>query len=147
MQRVSEASVEVDGAIVGAVGPGLLVLLGMAEGDDAAAVEALAAKIARLRVFPDAEGRLARSLVDTRGAALVVSQFTLVADSRRTKGTRPSFTRAAPPATAAPLVTSFCDALRSLEVPVATGVFGAHMRVALVNDGPVTVVLDAGRHP
>jgi D-tyrosyl-tRNA(Tyr) deacylase len=136
-QRVAEARVRVDGALVGEVGPGLCVLLGVGRGDDEAAADRLAAKVARLRVFDG----LDRSLLDTGGGALVVSQFTLLADTR--KGNRPSFSDAAPPAEAEPLYERFCAALRGLGVPVATGVFGASMQVELVNDGPVTLLLDA----
>ena len=136
-QRVTEARVRVDGALVGEVGPGLCVLLGVGRGDDEAAADRLAAKVARLRVFDG----LDRSLLDTGGGALVVSQFTLLADTR--KGNHPSFSDAAPPAEAEPLYERFCAALRELGVPVATGVFGASMQVELVNDGPVTLLLDA----
>jgi D-aminoacyl-tRNA deacylase len=135
-QRVSKACVRVDGEVVGEIGPGLCILLGVGRGDDEGAAERLAAKIARLRIF---EG-MDRSLLDTGGGALVVSQFTLLADTR--KGTRPSFSEAAPPAEADPLYERFYEALRALGVPVATGVFGASMQVELVNDGPVTILLD-----
>lgn len=141
LQRVSEASVEVAGQIVGRTGPGLLILLGVAHGDGEAEARLLAEKIAQLRIFADADGKFDRSLLDSAGGALVVSQFTLFADTR--KGRRPSFTAAAPPELAAPLVERFCEALRALGVPVETGVFGAQMRVALVNDGPVTIILDS----
>ena len=140
-QRVSTARVRVDDAVAGEIGAGLCVLLGFARGDDAAAVDRLAAKIARLRVFPDDEGRFDRSLLDVGGGALVVSQFTLLADTA--KGNRPSFTEAASPDEAVPLYERFCEVLRELGVPVATGVFGAKMAVELVNDGPVTLVLEA----
>jgi len=140
VQRVSEAAVRVDGELRGAIGPGLLVLLGVAAGDEPATATRLAGKVARLRVFENAEGRFDRSLLDTGGAALVVSQFTLIADTA--KGNRPSFSGAAPPEEAEPLYESFCDALRGLGVPVETGVFGARMAVSLVNDGPVTIVLE-----
>jgi len=141
VQRVSRAAVRVEGEIVGACGAGLLVLVGAAVGDDVAAAERLAAKVARLRIFPDDEGRFDRSLLDTGGNALVVSQFTLLADTR--KGNRPSFTDAAPPEVAEALVARFVESLRKLGVDVETGVFGARMEVELVNDGPVTIVLDA----
>jgi D-tyrosyl-tRNA(Tyr) deacylase len=124
----------------GAIGSGLCVLLGVAERDDEAAAERLAGKVARLRIFEGDDGRFDRSLLDTRGAALVVSQFTLIADPR--KGTRPDFSRAARPERAERLYEQFCDALRTLGVPVETGVFGARMELELVNDGPVTIVLD-----
>jgi len=141
-QRVTRASVRVSGATVGEIGPGLCVLLGVARDDGEPQAGRLAGKIARLRIFGDEEGRFARSLLDTGGAALVVSQFTLVADT--SKGNRPSFTDAAPPGVAEPLYERFCDALRTLGVPVEQGVFGARMELELVNDGPVSIVLDAG---
>jgi D-aminoacyl-tRNA deacylase len=141
VQRVSSASVTVDGEMRGACGRGLVVLLGVATGDDPSAAERLASKVARLRLFEDESGRLDRSLVDVGGDALVVSQFTLVADTR--KGTRPSFTAAASPEEAEVLYERFCAGLESEGVAVARGVFGARMEVALVNDGPVTIVLDA----
>ncbi len=140
MQRVSRASVRVSGAPPAEIGPGVLVLLGVAQGDDEAEARRLAAKVARLRVFEDATGRFDRSLLDTGGAALVVSQFTLLAETA--KGNRPSFTAAATPETAEPLYESFCAALRELGVAVETGVFGARMEVELVNDGPVTITLE-----
>jgi D-tyrosyl-tRNA(Tyr) deacylase len=124
----------------GAIGPGLCVLLGVAEGDDEAAADRLAGKVARLRIFEDQDGKFDRSLLDVGGAALVVSQFTLIADTR--KGNRPSFAGAAPPELAEPLYERFAGALRELGVPVETGVFGARMAIELVNDGPVTIVLD-----
>jgi D-tyrosyl-tRNA(Tyr) deacylase len=141
IQRVSEASVAVDGAAVGRIGRGLLVLLGVGAGDSAADAELLAEKIANLRIFPDTDGRFNRSLLDVGGGALVVSQFTLYADTRR--GRRPGFSDAAPPEVAAPLVDVFANALRRSIGIVATGAFGAHMQVALVNDGPVTILLDS----
>lgn len=140
VQRVSRASVRVAGTACGEIGRGLLVLLGVAEVDDEDLARRLAGKVARLRVFEDDEGRFDRSLLDTGGAALVVSQFTLLADSA--KGNRPSFTAAARPERAEPLYESFCAELRTLGVPVETGSFGARMDVELVNDGPVTIVLD-----
>jgi D-tyrosyl-tRNA(Tyr) deacylase len=141
LQRVSRAFVRVDGDVRGAIDAGVLVLLGVEAGDDGAAAERLAGKVARLRVFPDEAGRFDRSLLDTGGAALVVSQFTLLADTA--KGNRPSFTAAARPEEAEPLVAAFAAELRALGVPVDTGVFGARMEVELVNDGPVTIVLDS----
>jgi len=138
-QRVTEARVRVDGAVVGEIGHGLCVFLGIARGDGD--VERLAGKVARLRVFPDDAGRFDRSVLDVGGAALVVSQFTLIADTA--KGNRPSFADAAPPEEAEPLYKQFCVELAQLGVPVARGVFGASMTVELVNDGPVTIVLDA----
>jgi D-tyrosyl-tRNA(Tyr) deacylase len=143
VQRVREASVAVDGEVVAECGTGLLILFGVASGDDEAAAERLAAKIARLRIFENDEGRFDRSLLDVGGEALTVSQFTLIADSRRQKGTRPDFSKAARPEVAEPLYERFCEALRELGVPVQTGVFGARMAVTIVNDGPVTIVLDA----
>jgi D-aminoacyl-tRNA deacylase len=141
IQRVSEASVTVDGEIVGRIGCGLLVLLGVGEGDGPDETTLLAEKIAGMRIFPDDEGRFNRSALDIGGAVLVVSQFTLYADTRR--GRRPSFGAAASPETAAPLVELFVAAVRRHGLPVATGSFGAAMQVALVNDGPVTIVLDS----
>jgi D-aminoacyl-tRNA deacylase len=140
LQRVSHASVSVGGSVHARIGPGLLVLLGIAAGDERADAERLAGKVARLRVFEDETGRFDRSLLDTAGGALVVSQFTLLADTA--KGNRPSFTAAAQPDRAEPLYESFCAALRELGVPVETGEFGARMEVELVNDGPVTIVLE-----
>ncbi len=125
---------------MGEIGPGLAVLLGVGRGDGEEVAGRLAGKIARLRIFPDDEGRFDRSLLDTAGGALVVSQFTLLADTA--KGNRPSFTEAAPPEEAEPLYERFCAELRELGVPVAQGVFGAKMIVELVNDGPVTIVVD-----
>lgn len=143
VQRVSRAEVLVDGAIVGRCAAGLVVLLGIATGDGADTAERLAAKVARLRIFPGEDGRFDRSLLDTAGDALVVSQFTLLAASRRRKGTRPDFSGAARPEVAEPLYEAFCAALRVEGVSrVETGVFGAYMAVELVNDGPATIVLD-----
>jgi D-aminoacyl-tRNA deacylase len=141
VQRVSRACVRVDGDVRGEIGLGLLVLLGIAKGDVEKDAELLAGKIARLRIFPDDTGRIDRSLLDTGSAALVVSQFTLLAALE--KGNRPSFTDAAAPERAAPLVERFCEALRELRIPVATGLFGARMDVELVNDGPVTIILES----
>jgi D-tyrosyl-tRNA(Tyr) deacylase len=140
-QRVAEARVRAGGQTVGEIGAGLCVLLGVAKVDDVEGATRLAGKVARLRVFPDEAGRFDRSLLDVGGGALVVSQFTLVADTAR--GNRPSFTDAAPPEQAEPLYERFCAELRALGVPVETGSFGARMEVELVNDGPVTIVLDA----
>ena len=139
LQRVSRAAVRVEGEVRGEIGDGLLVLLGIEAGDEAAAAERLAGKIARLRIFENEGGRFDRSLLDLHGSALVVSQFTLLADT--SKGNRPSFTRAEAPERAEPLVENFCEALRQLGVDVQTGVFGARMEVELVNAGPVTIVL------
>jgi D-aminoacyl-tRNA deacylase len=142
VQRVSSASVSVDGVVRGACGRGLVVLLGIAAGDDAEGAARLASKVARLRVFEDADGRLDRSLVDVGGEALVVSQFTLIADTR--KGNRPSFAEAAGSDEAEPVYEHFGAALADEGgVGVFRGVFGARMEVVLVNDGPVTIVLDA----
>lgn len=140
IQRVSAASVEVDGERIAAIAGGLLVLVAAGAGDGPEAPAQLAAKVARLRIFADAEGRMNRSITDVGGEALVVSQFTLYADVRR--GNRPGFTDAAPPEIGQQLVDAFAAALRELGVPVSTGRFGAHMQVALVNDGPVTIWLD-----
>jgi D-aminoacyl-tRNA deacylase len=140
VQRVSRARVLVEGEVRSEIGPGLCVLFGVARGDEPAAAERLASRVARLRIFENEEGRFDRSLLDVSGAALVVSQFTLIADTA--KGNRPSFTDAAVPKEAEPLYERFCEALRALEVEVETGVFGARMEVDLVNDGPVTIVLD-----
>jgi len=126
---------------VGQIGRGLLILLGVARGDTAAEAGKLARKVAELRIFPDEEGRFNLSLLDVGGEALVVSQFTLLADTRR--GRRPSFEEAAPPQEAEPLVGEFMAALREAGVPVQCGIFGAHMQVELVNDGPVTIILDS----
>ena len=140
VQRVSEARVVVADQVVGEIGPGLCVLLGIARGDEAGDAERLAGRIARLRIFENDDGKFDRSLVDTGGAALVVSQFTLIADTA--KGNRPSFSHAAEPEVGAQLYQAFCAALTALGVPVETGVFGARMRVEITNDGPVTIVLD-----
>jgi D-tyrosyl-tRNA(Tyr) deacylase len=139
-QRVSGARVLVESSVVGEIGAGVVVLLGVARGDVAADAERLAAKVARLRIFEGKTGKFDVSLLDIGGSALVVSQFTLIADTR--KGNRPSFTQAAPPEEADPLYERFCAALAAEGVPVERGVFGARMAVELVNDGPVTIVLD-----
>lgn len=141
LQRVSRASVMVDEQIVGQIDRGLLILLGVGQDDGEAQVKTLADKIVHLRIFEDEAGKMKRSLLDIGGEALVVSQFTLYADVR--KGRRPSFTNAAPPALAEPLVERFKDALAAYGVPVEGGVFGAHMDVELINSGPVTVWLDS----
>jgi D-tyrosyl-tRNA(Tyr) deacylase len=140
LQRVVEASVEVGGERIAAIGPGLLALVAGGEGDDHAGAVQLAGKISRLRVFADDEGRMNRSVVDAGGEVLVVSQFTLYADVSR--GNRPGFTGAAEPELGRRLVDAVAEELRALGLPVQTGRFGAHMQVALVNDGPVTIWLD-----
>lgn len=139
VQRVSRASVSTEGRTVAAVGPGLLILLGVAAGDDERDAAYLAAKIGHLRVFADDERRMNRSLLDVAGEALVVSQFTLHGDCR--KGRRPDFTRAAPPADAERLYDRFIEELSALGVPTRAGEFGAMMAVSLTNDGPVTLIL------
>jgi D-tyrosyl-tRNA(Tyr) deacylase len=135
VQRVARASVTPGGSI----GHGLCVLLGVADGDDEAGARRLAEKVARLRIFENDDGKFDRSLLETGGGALVVSQFTLIAETA--KGNRPSFSGAARPEVAEPVYEAFAAALRALGVEVATGVFGARMQVELVNDGPVTIVL------
>jgi len=139
VQRVTRAAATPGGAIEA----GLCILLGVAAGDGPDAAARLAGKIARLRIFPNAEGRFDRSLLETGGAALVVSQFTLLANTGSGTGTRPDFGGAAPKNQAEPLYEGFCQALRDLGVHVETGVFGARMELALVNDGPVTIILES----
>ena len=139
VQRVSRACVRIDGDVVGEVQRGMLVLLGVMEGDEDADASALALKIAKLRIFPSEKHPIDSSIRDVGGAALVVSQFTLAADTR--KGNRPSFVKAAEPGEAERLYELFCDELRKNDVPVATGRFGSMMDVELVNDGPVTIIL------
>jgi D-tyrosyl-tRNA(Tyr) deacylase len=141
VQRVRQASVTVDGEVVGTCDRGVVVLLGVASVDTPETAQVLARKVARLRIFENSEGRLDLDLVNVGGEALVVSQFTLVADT--TKGNRPSFTDAARPEYAEPLFEAFCEALEREGARLGRGVFGARMEVALVNDGPVTIVLDA----
>jgi len=141
VQRVSEAGVTVGGEMLGEIGPGLLVLLGVEVGDDAAAADLLARKIAALRIFEDADGKMNLAVREVGGAVLAISQFTLAADLR--KGNRPSFIRAAPPAAAEPLYEQFCARLRDAGLVVATGRFGAQMAVRLINHGPVTIWLDS----
>jgi D-tyrosyl-tRNA(Tyr) deacylase len=138
-QRVSEARVTVDGNVHGQIERGLVVLLGVERGDDRDEAKRLASKVVRLRIFDGDTGKFDRSLRDVGGAALVVSQFTLIADTR--KGNRPSFTNAAPPDQAEPLYEDFCAAVADEGIPVERGVFGARMAVELVNEGPVTIVL------
>ncbi len=141
LQRVTQASVTVDDKVAGAIKRGLLILVGVADGDEETQAEALARKVAGLRIFADADGRFNESIRDIDGSALVVSQFTLHADVR--KGRRPSFTGAARPDVAAPLIDHFAETLRAQGVPVETGVFGAMMSVQLTNDGPFTIVIDS----
>ena len=140
IQRVTSAAVRIDGAMVGEIGPGLLILVCAVAGDDDSRPAALAAKVAKLRVFRDEAGKMNRSLKDVGGAALVVSQFTLAADTSR--GNRPGFSGAADPATGERLYEAFAQAMRDEAIPVATGRFGADMAVSLVNDGPVTIMMD-----
>ena len=140
VQRVRSARVTVDAGLSRSIGRGLVVLVGVAAEDREADADRLAAKIARLRIFAGETGKFDRSVLDVAGSALVVSQFTLIADSR--KGTRPDFSGAAPRDVAEPLYSRICDALQTAGVPVQRGVFGASMQVELVNDGPVTIVLD-----
>jgi D-tyrosyl-tRNA(Tyr) deacylase len=141
VQRVTRARVTVDGEVTGEIGPGLCVLVGVTHDDDESTARRLAAKVWQLRVFPDETGVMNRPLADAGGEVLVVSQFTLYGDT--TRGRRPSWVAAARPEQAEPLVQAFCAALRDLGATVATGVFGAHMEVELVNDGPVTLLLEA----
>ncbi len=140
IQRVSSASVSVENRVVGQIDRGLLVLVGMADGDGAADIEYTSGKIRELRIFPDEDGRMNRSVVEAGGSVLVVSQFTLLGDVRR--GRRPGFA-AAPPDLARTLYDQLVERLRSDGLPIATGVFQAHMAVELVNDGPVTILLDS----
>jgi D-tyrosyl-tRNA(Tyr) deacylase len=143
LQRVTKASVSADGTVAAASGPGLLIFLGIGAEDSRTEASALAAKTASLRIFSDKDGKFDLSLLDTGGEALVVSQFTLYADS--SKGRRPDFTAAARPEKAEALYLAFSEALRALGVKVKTGVFGAKMEVELINDGPVTIWLDTAR--
>jgi len=140
VQRVARAEVRVEGRTVGSIGPGMLVFVGVGEGDTAEQADRLAGKLARLRIFVDDEGRMNRSVLDIGGEVLVVSQFTLLADTSR--GNRPSFLGAAAPDMAEPLVERVAEGLRAAGLRVAMGEFGAHMEVDLVNDGPVTIVLE-----
>jgi D-tyrosyl-tRNA(Tyr) deacylase len=141
VQRVTEARVRVNGDVVGEIGPGLCILVGVTHDDDEAVAVKLAEKVRQLRVFDDGSGTMNLALATTGGAALVVSQFTLYGDTRR--GRRPSWSAAAPPAQAAPLVDAFVAALEATGTPVATGRFGAEMAVELVNDGPVTLLVES----
>lgn len=140
LQRVSKASVTVDGNVVGSIDTGLVILVGVEQGDSESDSAFLARKSAEMRIFPDEEGKMNRSLTDVGGRALVISQFTLVADWK--KGRRPSFIKAAPPEEGNRLYEHFAQEMRALGVHVETGVFGAHMDVSLVNDGPVTILLE-----
>lgn len=141
IQRVSEATVEVRGDVISRIGEGLLILVAAGKDDDDETARGLAAKVTRLRIFPDEEGKMNRSLADLGGAALVVSQFTLYADTR--KGNRPSFISAAHPELAEPLLEVFANEIKNSGIVVSTGVFGEQMRVSLVNEGPVTIILDS----
>ena len=147
LQRVSRASVRVDGTVVGSIGGGLLILVCAVDGDTDAVSTQLANKIANLRIFEDDDGKMNRSVLDLPAGeprSLVISQFTLAADAR--KGRRPSFIDAARPEQAIPLLESFCSALNACGVTTETGIFGAHMEMELVNDGPVTILLDSAKH-
>ena len=141
LQRVTRASVTVEGEVIGRIGPGLMVLVGVGHGDDEARADALAGRVADLRIFRDTEGKTNLSLIDVGGSALVISQFTLYGDTR--KGRRPSFLDAAPPALGEALYERFADALAGRGVPVERGSFGAEMEVDLINDGPMTIWLDS----
>src|SRR5580704_3366757 len=143
VQRVSRASVSVDGKATGEIGPGLVILVAVGKEDTAATASAMAEKVANLRIFGDDAGKMNRSLVDMGGGALVISQFTLYGDARGQR--RPSFIQAAPPELGKALYEEFVSALKALGVQVETGVFQAHMSVELVNDGPVTILLDSAK--
>lgn len=143
LQRVSEASVTVDETVIGTINAGLLLLVGITDGDSDAEIAWMARKVVNLRVFSDDDGKMNRSLLDVGGACLIVSQFTLYGDCR--KGNRPSYIKAARPEVAIPLYEAFIDAVRGHGVPVETGEFGAMMDVTLVNDGPVTLLLETGQ--
>jgi D-tyrosyl-tRNA(Tyr) deacylase len=140
VQRVSEARVRVEDQVVGEIGRGLCVLLGVARDDESADAERLAGKVARLRIFENEEGKFDHSVQEVEGAVLVVSQFTLIADTE--KGNRPSFAQAGPPEEAEALYKAFCAALRAFGLQIETGVFGARMKVEITNDGPVTIILE-----
>jgi len=142
IQRVLESSVTVDGEIVAKIGPGLLILLGIEEGDGAEDIGWLCGKIAKMRIFSDADGKMNLSLTDIAGEVIVVSQFTLYASTK--KGNRPSYLRAAIPSISEPLYEEFCAALeRELAKPIGRGTFGADMKISLINDGPVTILIDS----
>ncbi|GAA5120101.1 D-tyrosyl-tRNA(Tyr) deacylase [Luteolibacter yonseiensis] len=141
LQRVLEASVTVDNQLISSIGPGLLILLGVEEGDTAEDVSWLSGKVARMRIFSDEEGKMNQSVADTGGEIIVVSQFTLHASTK--KGNRPSFLKSAAPLVSEPLYEKFCEAVsRETGKPVGRGIFGADMKVALINDGPVTIFID-----
>jgi D-tyrosyl-tRNA(Tyr) deacylase len=140
IQRVKEASVAVEGQVVGKIDAGLLIFVGITHSDTRKEASWLASKVVNLRIFEDSQGKMNRSLLESEGGALIISQFTLYADCEG--GRRPAFTRAAPPEVAIPLYEFFVEEVRSLGVPVATGVFGALMQVSLINDGPVTIMLE-----
>lgn len=140
IQRVSRGSVTIDGTVKAKIGPGLVILVGIGPGDDEAKADSMAKKIAQLRIFEDDQGKMNLSVLDTGGAALVVSQFTLYANTH--KGNRPSYVNAAQPAIASPLVDYFAQALSAWGIPTQTGEFGAYMQVEILNDGPVTIWLD-----
>ena len=141
LQRVQRGSVTVDDKTIGSIGPGLVILLGVRNGDDESAAVYLANKIVNLRIFPDENGKFNRSALDVGAELLVISQFTLYADTRR--GRRPGFSDAAPPDVSIPLYEKFVELLKESDLTVATGEFGAHMVVEIINDGPVTVMLDS----
>lgn len=141
IQRVTQSAVTVDGRTVGAIGPGLMVLLGVGHGDTSRDCRYLAEKIVNLRIFEDDQGKMNRSLLDVNGAMLVVSQFTLMGDCR--KGRRPSFVAAAPPEDAEARYLEFCECVREKDIDVFTGRFGAMMQVSLINDGPVTLIVES----
>jgi D-tyrosyl-tRNA(Tyr) deacylase len=143
VQRVSRAKVTVEGRVTGETGPGLMILLGVGKEDTSAVAASMAEKLANLRIFEDSAGKMNLSLLEVKGGALVVSQFTLYGDARGQR--RPSFISAAPPDMAKKLYEEFCDALRNLDVPVGTGIFQAMMSVELVNEGPVTILVDSDK--
>jgi D-aminoacyl-tRNA deacylase len=143
VQRVSRAKVTVEGKTTGEIGPGLMMLLGVGKEDTSSVAVAMAEKLANLRIFEDAAGKMNLSLLETKGSALVVSQFTLYGDARRQR--RPSFISAAPPELAKKLYEEFCEALKKLGITVGTGIFQAMMSVELVNEGPVTILVDSDK--
>jgi len=143
VQRVSRANVSVESKVTGEIGPGLMILLGVGKEDTSPVAAAMAEKVANLRIFEDQQGKMNRSLLDVKGSALVVSQFTLYGDARGQR--RPSFISAAPPELAKKLYEEFCEALRKIGVTVGTGIFQAAMSVELVNEGPVTILIDSDK--